>query len=46
MAKLSDKMQWSKLALEEWQEAMNRGEETNKLIAKYCKEDEKNANVS
>lgn len=46
MEKLSHKIQWSKLALEEWHAAMARGDETNKLIAKYCKEDEKNANVS
>lgn len=46
MDALSNKIQWSKDALDEWKQAMVHGDETNKLIAKYCKEDEQQANVS
>lgn len=45
MQRLSGKIQWSRDALQEWTEAMARGDETNKLIAKYCMEDEQLANV-
>lgn len=45
MAQLSDKIEWSNDALNEWREAMARGDETNKLIAQYCKADEHLAEV-
>lgn len=39
ITKLSNKIKWSKDALEEWRKAAARGDETNKMIAKYSKED-------
>ena len=38
-------MQWMKGALLEWSQAIEQDEQTNALIAKYCKDDEKRANV-
>lgn len=43
--KLSDKIEWAKVALEEFRDLMSRGELTNKLIEKYCKEDASKAEV-
>lgn len=43
IAKLSDKIHWSKDALAEWRDAMDRGDQTNQMISRYCKSDEKNA---
>ncbi|KAJ6635984.1 Coiled-coil domain-containing protein 39 [Pseudolycoriella hygida] len=43
MEKSSAKIHWMKEALNEWTSAMARGDETNKLIEKYCKEDRKRA---
>lgn len=43
MEKFSGKINWMKEALDEWSTAMARGDETNKLIEKYCKEDKKRA---
>lgn len=45
MEKSSAKIHWMKEALDEWTAAMARGDETNKLIEKYCKEDRKRAEV-
>lgn len=39
-------MQWMKNALIEWAQAIDHDDATNALIAKYCIEDEKKANVS
>lgn len=44
--KLSEKIEWAKVALEEFQDLMARGEQTNKLIEKYCKEDASRAEVT
>lgn len=38
-------MQWMKSALLEWSQAIEQDEQTNTLVAKYCKDDEKRANV-
>lgn len=46
MEKLSAKIEWSNDALSEWRESMARGDEANKLIAKYCKADQHLADVS
>lgn len=46
MEKSTSKIHWMKEALDEWTTAMARGDETNKLIDKYCKEDKKRAEVS
>lgn len=43
IAKLSGQIQWSRDALAEFQEAMQFGDDTNKLIARYCKQDEQQA---
>lgn len=45
MEQASSKIHWMKEALDEWTTAMARGEETNKLIEKYCQEDRKRAEV-
>jgi coiled-coil domain-containing protein 39 len=39
MEQLHEKIQWAKAALMEWRDVMQRGEETNSLIEKYCKMD-------
>lgn len=39
ITKLSNKIKWSKDALEEWRLAAARGDQTNKMIANYSKED-------
>ncbi|XP_055602569.1 coiled-coil domain-containing protein 39 [Uranotaenia lowii] len=39
MERFTERIKWAKAALTEWQEVMENGEETNKLIAKYCKLD-------
>lgn len=46
MEKSTSKIHWMKEALDEWTTAMARGDETNKLIEKYCKEDRKRAEVN
>lgn len=38
-------MQWMKGALIEWSQAIEQDERTNELVKKFCKEDEKRANV-
>lgn len=43
IAKLSGRIQWGRDALAEFQEAMQYGDDTNKLIARYCKQDEQHA---
>lgn len=43
--KLSEKIEWAKVALEEFRDLMSRGELTNQLIEKYCKEDASRAEV-
>lgn len=45
MERSTAKIHWMKEALDEWTTAMARGDETNKLIEKYCKEDRKRAEV-
>lgn len=45
MDKLSENIQWAKTALSEWREVMTRGDETNKLIQKFCKQDVGKAEV-
>lgn len=45
MEKSTSKIHWMKEALDEWTTAMARGDETNKLIEKYCKDDKKRAEV-
>lgn len=45
ITKLSNKIKWSKDALEEWRLAAARGDQTNKMIAKYSKEDSVLADV-
>lgn len=45
MEKSTAQIHWMKEALDEWTTAMARGDETNKLIEKYCKEDRKRAEV-
>lgn len=37
--KLLENIQWAKSALSEWREVMLRGDQTNKLIQKFCKQD-------
>lgn len=39
-------MQWMKNALIEWAKAIDHDDNTNALIEKYCKEDQKKADVS
>lgn len=46
MEQSTAKIHWMKEALDEWTTAMARGDETNKLIEKYCKEDRKRAEVN
>lgn len=53
MLKLNEKidnmgsdMLWMKHALIEWTRAMDEGDQTNALIEKYCKDDQKRADVS
>lgn len=46
MEKSTAKIHWMKEALDEWTTAMARGDETNKLIEKYCKDDRKRAEVN
>lgn len=46
MDKLSENIQWAKTALSEWREVMIRGDETNKLIQKFCKQDVGKAEVN
>lgn len=43
IAKLSGQIQWSRDALAEFQAAMQHGDNTNQLIARYCKQDEQQA---
>ncbi|XP_037037232.1 coiled-coil domain-containing protein 39 [Bradysia coprophila] len=43
MEKSTAHIHWMKEALDEWTTAMVRGDETNKLIEKYCTEDKKRA---
>lgn len=38
-------MQWMKSALLEWSQAIEQDEQTNALVSKYCKDDEKRAKV-
>lgn len=38
-------MQWMKQALIEWTQAIQQDEQTNALIEKYCKDDQKKAHV-
>ncbi|XP_055849168.1 coiled-coil domain-containing protein 39 [Episyrphus balteatus] len=38
---LSNRINWLKAALVEWRQCMNEGNEANKLIEKYCKDDQK-----
>jgi hypothetical protein len=45
MDKMSENIQWAKTALSEWREVMIRGEEANKLIEKFCKQDAGRAEV-
>lgn len=40
---MSSEMHWMKHALIEWMQAMEQGNQTNSLIAKYCKNDQKRA---
>lgn len=42
---LGNDMRWMKNALIEWAKAIDHDDSTNALIDKYCKEDEKRANV-
>lgn len=42
---LGSDMQWMKNALIEWAKAIDHDDSTNALIEKYCREDEKRANV-
>lgn len=42
---LGDDMQWMKQALIEWTQAIQKDEQTNALIEKYCKDDQKKAHV-
>ena len=46
MDKLSECIQWSKSALTEWRQVMNRGEDANRLIQNFCKMDTGKAEVS
>lgn len=43
---LGGDMQWMKDALIEWAQAIDNDDKTNTLIEKYCREDEKRADVS
>lgn len=45
MDNMARDIHWMKSALAEWQQAMQRGEETNALIEKYCRDDEKRAEL-
>lgn len=42
---LGDDMQWMKNALIEWAKAIEHDDKANDLIQKYCKEDQKQADV-
>lgn len=42
---LGGDMQWMKDALIEWAQAIDNDDKTNTLIEKYCREDEKRADV-
>ncbi|XP_029724791.2 coiled-coil domain-containing protein 39 [Aedes albopictus] len=39
MERFTERIKWAKAALTEWKQVMGNGEETNKLIEKYCKLD-------
>ncbi|XP_021711610.1 coiled-coil domain-containing protein 39 [Aedes aegypti] len=39
MERFTERIKWAKAALTEWKQVMDNGEETNKLIEKYCKLD-------
>uniref|UniRef100_A0A8D8CGF1 Coiled-coil domain-containing protein 39 n=1 Tax=Culex pipiens TaxID=7175 RepID=A0A8D8CGF1_CULPI len=39
MERFTERIKWAKAALVEWKQVMGNGEETNKLIEKYCKLD-------
>ncbi|XP_058447659.1 coiled-coil domain-containing protein 39 [Malaya genurostris] len=39
MEHLTERIKWAKAALIEWQQLMGSGDETNQLIAKYCRQD-------
>lgn len=39
MEKLAESVQWAKTALGEWRQVMASGEETNKMIEKFCRMD-------
>lgn len=45
MDNLGSEISWIKNALIEWKEAMKSGEDATALIEKYCKQDERYANV-
>lgn len=42
---MSSEMHWMKHALIEWMQAMEQGNQTISLIAKYCKNDQKRADL-
>lgn len=42
---LGSDMQWMKDALIEWAQAIDNDDKTNALIDKYCREDQKKADV-
>lgn len=42
---LGGDMQWMKDALIEWAQAIDNDDKTNALIEKYCREDQKKADV-
>ena len=42
---MSGKIEWAKTVLAEWNEAMEKSDETNKLIERYCKDDETKAHA-
>ncbi|XP_055635842.1 coiled-coil domain-containing protein 39 isoform X2 [Toxorhynchites rutilus septentrionalis] len=39
MERFTERIKWAKVALVEWKQVMGNGDETNQLIAKYCKQD-------
>ncbi|XP_058825431.1 coiled-coil domain-containing protein 39 [Topomyia yanbarensis] len=39
MERLTERIKWAKAALLEWQQVMGSGDETNKLIARYSRQD-------
>jgi hypothetical protein len=45
MEKLSEGIQWAKLALLEWRQVMISGDEANKIIEKLCRMDAGKAEV-